>query len=465
MSLQGKDILIIEDAPDIRLRYKTILEIHGINVLESESIPEAMELLKNKVPHLIILDLNLPGESGMEFLNRREKNPTLRSVPVLVVSAVKNKDRIFTAISLGANDYILKPAQTALLLQRIRKHIRDQSFKVFRFPTYSSNEAVLLASAQITQVFSADFSIECAVRLTENSQISIANETLENLGIPSAILSSSHHASLRQISGLYLSELQVLGLKKPIAEHSRKGRDIRAHVKQKETPLIYIIDDDPIFNQILPPIMKKYGLRARCFENWEDIANKTLEPPDLCIVDLNLRDGLKGYDLIKTLRKQFRFDLPILMVSATSDKNIISYAHELGASDYMIKPLNREVFLSKITNFITTHQLEEEIDREDFIPRKEISTTLGFKVRLTEIDETGILLDSKHLIIKGTVLKLSGENMKEITGRVSPVLLTVVSVAFDPISQTYQTFLEFDSTDQQIQSNVRGWITQVQKAA
>lgn len=112
-------IMIIDDDTAIGNLEQEVLERAGDKVLRAYSGTEALLLLKNASPNLILLDLMLPGLSGEELL------PQLRGIPVIVVSAkVTVQDKVNLLLG-GAADYLTKPFDTKELLARIAVRLRE----------------------------------------------------------------------------------------------------------------------------------------------------------------------------------------------------------------------------------------------------------------------------------------------------------------------------------------------------
>lgn len=116
-----KTILIIDDDPSIGNLEEEVLGQAGYAVLRAYSGTEALLLLKEAHPDLILLDLMLPGLSGEELL------PRLSAIPVIVVSAKSAVSDKVELLSGGAADYITKPFDTAELLARIAARLRERS--------------------------------------------------------------------------------------------------------------------------------------------------------------------------------------------------------------------------------------------------------------------------------------------------------------------------------------------------
>ena len=112
-------ILIIDDDASIGNLEQEVLQRAGYAVLRAYSGTEALLLLKDSRPDLILLDLMLPGLSGEEVL------PKLRGIPVIVVSAkAAVQDRVSLLMD-GAADYLTKPFDTRELLARVAVRLRE----------------------------------------------------------------------------------------------------------------------------------------------------------------------------------------------------------------------------------------------------------------------------------------------------------------------------------------------------
>ena len=114
-------ILIIDDDISIGNLEQEVLERSGYSVMRAYSGTEALLILKDRRPDLVLLDLMLPGLSGEEVL------PRLRGIPVIVVSTKADTENKVALLLGGAADYLTKPFDTKELLARIAVHLREQS--------------------------------------------------------------------------------------------------------------------------------------------------------------------------------------------------------------------------------------------------------------------------------------------------------------------------------------------------
>jgi len=136
-------ILIVDDDVAIGNLEQLVLERVGYNVLRAYSGTEAVLLLKEKHPNLILLDLMLPGLSGEEVLDA----VNARGIPVIVVSAKAAVDDKVNLLMGGAVDYMTKPFDTKELLARVAVHLKrneaTQATKETRASVYECGDIVL----------------------------------------------------------------------------------------------------------------------------------------------------------------------------------------------------------------------------------------------------------------------------------------------------------------------------------
>jgi len=117
-------ILVVEDEPDIRklLQYNLVQERY--KVIEAEDSEQALKLLQRARPNLIILDLMLPGMSGMELCKLlRDRQDTAR-LPILMLTAKAGEADKVIGLEMGADDYLAKPFSPREMVARVRAILR-----------------------------------------------------------------------------------------------------------------------------------------------------------------------------------------------------------------------------------------------------------------------------------------------------------------------------------------------------
>jgi CheY-like chemotaxis protein len=121
MTDQNHPVLVVEDEPDIREVMVAILESEGYVTRAATHGAEALAQLRaGFTPCIILLDLMMPVMDGWTFCQERDKDPSLASIPVIVVSAVARKDP--KNACLRAVDHLPKPLDVGTLLSAVQRY-------------------------------------------------------------------------------------------------------------------------------------------------------------------------------------------------------------------------------------------------------------------------------------------------------------------------------------------------------
>ncbi len=130
-------ILIIEDDETVRKSIAGYLEDRGYNILQAENSEIGLEAFRQSTHEMVLLDLRLPGMSGLETLEIITKEDA--NIPVVIISATGNIEDAISALRLGAADYILKPiVDMEVLLHTVKKNI-DKARLVQQNREYKQN--------------------------------------------------------------------------------------------------------------------------------------------------------------------------------------------------------------------------------------------------------------------------------------------------------------------------------------
>jgi two-component system response regulator RegX3 len=114
-------VLIVEDVRELSDLVSLYLSKEGLEVRAVESAEDALEVVGVWAPDLIVLDINLPGMDGFEFLNQYRKAGT---APVLIVSARDADEDIIAGLGYGADEFVTKPFSPRVLVARVRAMLR-----------------------------------------------------------------------------------------------------------------------------------------------------------------------------------------------------------------------------------------------------------------------------------------------------------------------------------------------------
>jgi two-component system phosphate regulon response regulator PhoB len=119
-----KHILVIEDERDIAELVRYNLEREGYQVSWAASGEEGFELAKREVPHLILLDLMLPGADGFDICRALRGEIRTRAIPIIIVTAKGQEPDMVAGLEIGADDYITKPFSPRVLVARVKTVLR-----------------------------------------------------------------------------------------------------------------------------------------------------------------------------------------------------------------------------------------------------------------------------------------------------------------------------------------------------
>jgi CheY-like chemotaxis protein len=224
MGVSGKIVLIVDDAADSRLLTRRIVENAGMIAVEAPSVKEAFERVESQLPHLILLDLRMDGASGFDFLARKRDERVLADVPVVVISAASDRDSIYRALGLGACDYVIKPITAWHLMQKVRKALKDQSFKVARFKDGPERKLVVSFPAEISKPAETAFFLGSAVKIGAGTRVSLQSRQLEELALGECVFVAEGKPNVRGLNGLYFTRVNIMGLSRPLTRIIKKAK-------------------------------------------------------------------------------------------------------------------------------------------------------------------------------------------------------------------------------------------------
>ena len=116
-------ILAVDDEPQVLWLLRNILSNQGYKSLGTGNPDEMMRLMETEHPHLVLLDLMLPGTSGFELMDRIRE---VSEVPIIFLSANDQEENIVKALAMGADDYMIKPFSSTELLARVASSLRKR---------------------------------------------------------------------------------------------------------------------------------------------------------------------------------------------------------------------------------------------------------------------------------------------------------------------------------------------------
>ena len=208
---QKKRVLLIEDEEDIAALikpqanlsgYKLHVEVDGIN---------GFRAVEREKPDLVILDLMLPGENGLDVCRKIKGSPELKNIPVLILSAKGEELDIVLGLELGADDYVQKPFSPKVLFSRIKAILRrdkepEKAVRTVKFGNFmlDIDRYILCKSKKVILLTLSEFGI--LRRLVSNQgKVLTRNQLLDDLNNDDSFIVDRnidvHIASLRKKLG------------------------------------------------------------------------------------------------------------------------------------------------------------------------------------------------------------------------------------------------------------------------
>ncbi|GLI01934.1 GGDEF domain-containing response regulator [Phytohabitans aurantiacus] len=123
-------ILVVDDDPDIARFVQVNLRLHNFDVVLAGDGEEALEVIEAARPDLAVVDLMMPRMDGLELVRRLRANPMTAALPVIMLTAKGMTVDKVVGLSVGADDYLVKPFDTLELIARVRSTLRrNQEFR------------------------------------------------------------------------------------------------------------------------------------------------------------------------------------------------------------------------------------------------------------------------------------------------------------------------------------------------
>lgn len=217
-----KTILAVDDDSDILKILQRILQGAGFEVLLAQSPEEARKLLSERIPHLILTDLNMSPESGQSFISHLRKQKKYDDIPVIVLSAVNEFNSVKSVLGLGVTDYVIKPLNPSMLLRKIKKALLHLDFVRLDLSHNDSKKISVKLPAKITSLGESRFQIKGPFKLASGSKIRITSEELSRNGLSLGKYEVSKRLKTYEKGGSFFNDINFTSLTKAEAENIKK---------------------------------------------------------------------------------------------------------------------------------------------------------------------------------------------------------------------------------------------------
>lgn len=208
---QKKRILLIEDEEDIAALIKLQAEIAGYKLHVEVDGVNGYRAIERELPDLVILDLMLPGENGLDVCRKMKSSSELKNIPVIILSAKGEELDVVLGLELGADDYVPKPFSPKILFSRIKAVLRrgkepEKISKAIKFSefTLEVDRYILRKMDKVIPLTLSEFGI--LRRLVSNKgKVLTRNQLLDDINNDDAFIVDRnidvHIASLRKKLG------------------------------------------------------------------------------------------------------------------------------------------------------------------------------------------------------------------------------------------------------------------------
>jgi len=150
MEVRGKKILVADDEPDIVQLIEFNLAKDGYEVFTAKDGNDAIEKVKKYQPDLVVLDVMMPGKTGMEVCEYLRSQPEYQNILIIFLTALSDENSHIKGLELGADDYISKPISQKILLSRVNALFRRT--KVDEGPIYKIGNITIDPSRLVVNV-------------------------------------------------------------------------------------------------------------------------------------------------------------------------------------------------------------------------------------------------------------------------------------------------------------------------
>jgi DNA-binding response OmpR family regulator len=217
---------------------------------------------------------------------------------------------------------------------------------------------------------------------------------------------------------------------------------------------ILLVDDDGDILQLGSALLNHAGHQTHTAENALEALN-FLEHTrvDILVTDVNMPTH-SGFDLVRFLRNDPSYvDLTVAVLTGRRERRDIEKALSLGVHDYIVKPLDPELFLKKVGDLLERRPPKTE--DEDFASLKmNASARASFDVQIVSLSELGVIVRSQHPLNEGSRISLETELFMRI-GIAAPAMRISGS---EQGSGGWETRVSFVGTDEKTLSKIRAWI-------
>lgn len=376
-----KTILIVEDNENFRKTVADTVQTYGYQPIETGDGEVAVAILNKHVPDAILLDIKLPGISGLGILELIKQMPHLRHVPVHIISGLEYHQN---ALRMGALGYLNKPVTKEKIVSAldrienvISKNLRkvllieDDERQLKAISELISDESIEVISVRTGKEAVALLKItpiDCIIldlTLPDISGFDIIPElTKMAISIPPLIVYTGKDLTEEEDTFLrkYSESIVIKGARSPERlldevnlflhrveslmplEKQRMLSSLRSREKMFEGKTVLLVDDDIRNIFALTSALENRGLQIRVARNGLEALDQVGQHKDIDLVLMDIMmpkmDGFQAIQHIRSHSEKRIRELPVVALTAKAMREDHEKCIAAGASDYLSKPIN-----------------------------------------------------------------------------------------------------------------------------
>ena len=352
-------ILIIEDEKELRENLKVFFDIRKYDTLTASNGKEALSVLDNHKPDIIICDVKMPEMDGYALLQKIRKREAFAATPFLFLTAKTSYEDARTGMNLGADDYLYKPFSYKELEAAVNARLRRIQQFVQLSPAVQNLEENV--GEVLTEMDDAPEELKEEILLLQ-----------ERLRKKSNQIEAYHHIASHEIRGpvanimglvemldIEADDLGVIAKLKSAADQLDKTIfDLHNHIDpyldhnvlssewrgKEKVSNIYLLDDSPVLQLIFKQLIKKYypDITPYIFSSIKEVLaaveNEDIPAPDIFFLDINLK-GENGWEMLEELSKRsLTWDVLILTSAIEKEERQKAFTFDQ-VKGFLIKPL------------------------------------------------------------------------------------------------------------------------------
>jgi DNA-binding response OmpR family regulator len=179
-------LLVVDDEPAVLRLMEAILKRNEFQVRSCDSAGQALRLVQNEPFDCVITDALMPVMSGYDLVRAIRRQPDFSALPVLMLTRKRHPDDVKKAIEIGVSDYVLKPIDEVLLLNKLELCLSKGEGRrhIYEVPIQGTHsQAQLQLDAAITSLSESDVTIRLAVPLESSTAFKLAGRFFQDIGI------------------------------------------------------------------------------------------------------------------------------------------------------------------------------------------------------------------------------------------------------------------------------------------